>query len=57
MNDSKYSADDRKSTSPRDADNVREAVTRAAKQIDLDEYDAADLVNLLAFHGWELRKS
>lgn len=50
VNDSKYS-------SPRDASNTREAVTRAAKQLDLDTYETASVLNCLAFHGWELRKA
>lgn len=49
-------ANDSEYLSPRDAGDTREAVTRAAKQIDLDPYEAAAVLNCLAFHGWELKK-
>lgn len=59
MSDSKYSTktDDCKPACPCKASDAREAVTRAANLIGLDASSAQSLINLLAFHGWELRKS
>jgi hypothetical protein len=59
MNNSKYSAEtnDCKPICPCKAANAQEAVARAANLIGVDASSAQSLVNLLAFHGWELRKS
>lgn len=59
MNDSKYSTktDDCKPTCPCKARDAQEAVARGANLIGTDVSSAQSLINLLAFHGWELRKS
>jgi hypothetical protein len=59
MNDSKYSTetDDCKPICPCKAADAQEALTRAANLIGVDTSSAQSLINLLAFHGWELRKS
>ena len=55
MNES-AETDDCNPTCPCKAGDAREAVTRAANLIGLGTYEASCLMNLLAFHGWELRK-